>query len=304
MALSTSKCTTATLSNVAHNRGRTQSPVGLGMHFRLPPSSSSHRLSLASRSQRSVVVQAAQQDSAFEVPPSVLEALEGLGCDTSEGVTGFTPFTELFVGRTAMMGFAIGLATEIASGKGILQQTGLNDGTPNPLLFGFLVLAMGGGTAYSLKNTFEHVQAGTMTPEQYKRYASFFSILSVFGFDPKDAVAKYEGTYRAANEPETASSEEQSEEASTSPDSEVQQYSPSFSDGLTSIDELAYAQGVELNNARWGMVGFALAILIEAKTGGGMLPQFFGYLQQTGILGPGMYEVLIAEFTKYNPGSF
>ncbi|HBB33936.1 MAG TPA: high light inducible protein [Cyanobacteria bacterium UBA8803] len=38
---------------------------------------------------------------------------------------GFTNFAETWNGRLAMLGFAIGLATELLTGQGILQQLGL-----------------------------------------------------------------------------------------------------------------------------------------------------------------------------------
>lgn len=38
---------------------------------------------------------------------------------------GFTQFAENWNGRLAMLGFAIGLATELLTGKGILAQLGL-----------------------------------------------------------------------------------------------------------------------------------------------------------------------------------
>lgn len=38
---------------------------------------------------------------------------------------GFTRFAETWNGRLAMMGFAIGLATELLTGQGILSQIGL-----------------------------------------------------------------------------------------------------------------------------------------------------------------------------------
>jgi hypothetical protein len=38
---------------------------------------------------------------------------------------GFTQFAETWNGRLAMFGFAIGLATELLTGKGILSQLGL-----------------------------------------------------------------------------------------------------------------------------------------------------------------------------------
>jgi hypothetical protein len=38
---------------------------------------------------------------------------------------GFTAFAETWNGRLAMMGFVIGLATELLTGQGILAQIGL-----------------------------------------------------------------------------------------------------------------------------------------------------------------------------------
>ncbi|NEQ17624.1 MAG: high light inducible protein [Moorea sp. SIO3E2] len=42
-----------------------------------------------------------------------------------ESKFGFTNFAETWNGRLAMLGFAIGLATELLSGNGILEQLGL-----------------------------------------------------------------------------------------------------------------------------------------------------------------------------------
>ncbi len=42
-----------------------------------------------------------------------------------EGKIGFTQFAENWNGRLAMLGFVIGLATEVITGQGILSQIGL-----------------------------------------------------------------------------------------------------------------------------------------------------------------------------------
>lgn len=42
-----------------------------------------------------------------------------------ESKLGFTAFAETWNGRLAMLGFAIGLATELLTGQGILAQLGL-----------------------------------------------------------------------------------------------------------------------------------------------------------------------------------
>ncbi len=45
--------------------------------------------------------------------------------ETKETKFGFTEFAETWNGRLAMLGFVIGLATELITGKGILSQLGL-----------------------------------------------------------------------------------------------------------------------------------------------------------------------------------
>ncbi|MGK7915784.1 MAG: chlorophyll a/b-binding protein [Prochloraceae cyanobacterium] len=42
-----------------------------------------------------------------------------------ESKVGFTQFAETWNGRLAMLGFVIGLATELLTGQGILSQLGL-----------------------------------------------------------------------------------------------------------------------------------------------------------------------------------
>jgi hypothetical protein len=42
-----------------------------------------------------------------------------------QGKIGFTQFAENWNGRLAMLGFVVGLATEMLTGKGILSQLGL-----------------------------------------------------------------------------------------------------------------------------------------------------------------------------------
>ena len=44
---------------------------------------------------------------------------------TETSKVGFTAFAETWNGRLAMLGFVIGLATELLTGKGILEQLGL-----------------------------------------------------------------------------------------------------------------------------------------------------------------------------------
>ncbi len=45
--------------------------------------------------------------------------------ENREGKFGFTTFAENWNGRLAMLGFVIGILTELITGKGILAQLGL-----------------------------------------------------------------------------------------------------------------------------------------------------------------------------------
>ena len=45
--------------------------------------------------------------------------------ENQESKFGFTQFAETWNGRLAMLGFVIGIATELLTGQGILSQLGL-----------------------------------------------------------------------------------------------------------------------------------------------------------------------------------
>jgi hypothetical protein len=50
--------------------------------------------------------------------------------------------------------------------------------------------------------------------------------------------------------------------------------------------ETAFALDIEINNGRWAMIGFALAVGIESASGNGIVGQLIGYAKMTGVLGP------------------
>jgi len=55
----------------------------------------------------------------------VLESLRKKLMQNQESKFGFTQFAETWNGRLAMLGFVIGIATELLTGQGILSQLGL-----------------------------------------------------------------------------------------------------------------------------------------------------------------------------------
>ena len=112
------------------------------------------------------------------------------GFDTSEGIAGFTPFAELFIGRTAMGGFATGLAQELITGDGILAQIGWRD-QPNEGLFSFLLAFLAVSTVAGVGVTFKQMSSGEMSNAQFRRYQNFL------GLSPKDERARLEATREA-----------------------------------------------------------------------------------------------------------
>ncbi|KAK3289026.1 hypothetical protein CYMTET_3525 [Cymbomonas tetramitiformis] len=220
---------------------------------------------------RSSATPEAPQGPSVPLTPSYKAASEW-GLAPEEGVFGFKPFAELWVGRLAMLGFFIGLEEEFRTGNGVLAQLGLmEDGFANTPLFFTLLGLMGGASLVATTGTLIKLQRGDMTLNQFLGYAKFF------GFNQEQAalaaakklkeedLTLAETLSRITQEPSIPTEETTS--------------------GLSANDELAYARNVELENGRWAMMGFALTILIESATGYGTLPQLFYYIKLTGVLG-------------------
>ncbi len=203
------------------------------------------------------------------------------GFDTSEGIAGFTPFAELFIGRTAMGGFATGLAQELITGDGILAQIGWRD-QPNEGLFSFLLAFLAVSTVAGVGVTLKQMSSGEMSNAQLRRYQNFL------GLSPKDERARLEATREAQQKDldgAALADEFAAAAAAASPSAtfdEAPELSPRQEEDVTT----AYLRTVELDNARWAMVGFFAAVLMEAKTGGGIIPQGIMYGKMLGLLGP------------------
>mmetsp|Transcript_12877 Transcript_12877/g.31277 ORF Transcript_12877/g.31277 Transcript_12877/m.31277 type:complete len:268 (-) Transcript_12877:305-1108(-) len=207
------------------------------------------------------------------------------GFDTSEGIAGFTPFAELFIGRTAMGGFATGLAQELLTGDGILAQVGQRD-TPNEEMFAMMMAFLAGTTIAGVWVTFRQLTTGAMSNSQYKRYQSF---LGVSGAD-EAALNDAEATGRE-DEVDGALLAREFAAVSAAVDAdpgETMDMDPTTATMTAKQVEdgsMVYLKSVELNNARWAMVGFAVAVVMEAKTGGGIGDQLIMYGKMSGLLG-------------------
>jgi hypothetical protein len=206
------------------------------------------------------------------------------GFDTSEGIAGFTPFAELFIGRTAMGGFATGLAQELLTGDGILAQLGWRN-TPDPALFDFFIAFLASTTLAGVFVTLRQIQSGEMSVRQFKRYQAFL------GLSPRDEAEReaaaresqareLDGEALATEFAAVARSAAAADPAMTSMDDE-----PEMTPRQVNDAGMEYMKTVELNNARWAMVGFATAVVMEAKTGGGIVPQLIMYGKMSGVLG-------------------
>eukprot|EP00854_Cymbomonas_tetramitiformis_P017644 gene17644-21020_t len=147
------------------------------------------------------------------------------------------------------------------------------------------------------------IESADMSVVQYKRCAEFRSQIPGADLSQLRAEIKEYEEKVLAKQSEQALTEEEGEEsdgASDSPETEAApSAAPTSFGGLSEAAELEYAKGVELTNGRWAMVGFATAILVESYSGAGVVAQLLGYMQATGILGEGTYELLVREFTQY-----
>eukprot|EP00873_Tetraselmis_striata_P035425 jgi/Tetstr1/455689/TSEL_042497.t1 len=95
------------------------------------------------------------------------------GMDTSEGLFGFTPFAELWVGRLAMMGFITSIVEEGLTGQGTLQQIGI---TPSLGLFATMLAVFGGATLAGTGATIKQYNDGKMTNRQLGRVRGFLRL--------------------------------------------------------------------------------------------------------------------------------
>eukprot|EP00976_Prorocentrum_cordatum_P029176 594156-Prorocentrum_minimum.AAC.4 len=213
-----------------------------------------------------------------------------MGFDTSEGIFGFTPFSELWVGRQAMIGITLGVITEGLSGNTMLQQVGIDVQTAqaHELLFGALWLALFGATVVGAGLTLSRAKSGQMTSEEYKRYARFFGANTEETAEMEASMRKEGGLTKLLEAPPPRTQATNSalqpnelmwtvlrgvawliladERKEAKADKEGQ---PGFAIGG--------AQDVELNGGRLAMLGFVAAILVEAATGAGVMEQLTFY---------------------------
>ena len=69
--------------------------------------------------------------------------------DSMDSKWGFTNFAEIWNGRLAMMGFIIGLGTELLTGQGILDQMGMGWWRKSRLMFGHPKQTLGTSSSFT-----------------------------------------------------------------------------------------------------------------------------------------------------------
>lgn len=84
-----------------------------------------------------------------------------IGLPTDEGIFGFRPFAENWVGRLAMMGFITSIVEEAITGKGTLQQIGFN--TPDINLMWTIIGLASAATLAGTAKTLNDARSGKLT---------------------------------------------------------------------------------------------------------------------------------------------
>lgn len=218
-----------------------------------------------------------------------------MGLDLEEGVFGFTPFAELWTGRLAMAGFAVGVIEEMATGQGILEQIGVtNVYAPSEALAAVLMVLMCTPTAVASAKTLADAQNGAMTVRQFKRWANFLGLRNDEDASVVAYMKKADGLSAALRLRDDNSVGVRQELPLTDapacawPRENAPDFCPVDFRSEREIEadaSMDYARQVEINNGRAAMVGFAAAVCAEAASGGGVFSQLIWMFKASGLLG-------------------
>lgn len=232
---------------------------------------------------------------------------DSIGLDTSDGIGGFTPFAEQWVGRWAQIGFVSSIIGEFVTGRGTLGQLGFE--TPSLPLLVFLVGGMGVATLAGTGNTISRLSGKKMTKSEVDRYRSFLNLNNSDDYKQEAMAMKRKGDFTTPGNDQQAIDEAKSAGApidsflSVNEQVEGQQAAAEIKAPISAAErkdqqirsademyfgasgELSYARDIEITNGRYAMLGFAAAIVVEAATGEGIIGQCITYLKWSGILG-------------------
>lgn len=268
---------------------------------------------------RAMVVRAQAQSTAN--PLSAF--LKSVGNDPSEGVFGFKPFAETWVGRWAMLGFASSMVAEFVTGRGTLGQLGLE---PSPALFAVLCVLSGAVVVGGTVDTVRKVAGKQLSRADVARYKNFLGLNKENDWMAEAKLMKQRGDFttpgndmaaieasKAAGSPadrflslndrqEGVAAAQELKEANGSVATLTKEQEgtevaakqqPSLSlaerraieEQIMLQNDVEYAREVEVGQGRLAMVGFLSAVLVEAATGNGILGQLIVYCKMSGLLG-------------------
>lgn len=106
-------------------------------------------------------------------PPPRPQFADSIGLPTDEGLFGFRPFSEVWCGRLAMMGFVTSIVEEATTGQGTLRQIGLE---PSSGLLTFMLAALGTAVVVGSASTAAKLVKKEMTKKDVARYRNFLGL--------------------------------------------------------------------------------------------------------------------------------
>lgn len=295
----------------------------------VPAATPKVNVALQGRTSRKTVLVRATQST--PPPPqqdknAVAKFSDSIGLPTDEGFFGFKPFSEVWTGRWAMLGFVASIIGEGVTGRGTLGQLGID--TPSQPILIALCTVFGGLTVAASGVTLKKIWSKEMSKKDVSRYKNFLGLNNPDDYKVEEAKMKKKGDfttpgldYNAINasraegsladevlSPSSSAQEQEAAREMKSRSTSVAQLEPpstsnvvKVADPLPSVSqpgevdledklfnnyELRYARRVELDNGRAAMIGFLAAILVEAATGKGIILQVIMYLKLSGLLGP------------------
>ncbi|KAK9802691.1 hypothetical protein WJX73_007227 [Symbiochloris irregularis] len=228
----------------------------------------------------------AQQSSAPK--PDIAKFSDNIGLPTDEGIFGFKPFPEVWVGRLAMAGFVTSCVVEFQTGKGTLQQLGLY--TPNDALFYTTLALSTGASVFAFGRTLSRALTGNMSKTELKRYGRALG-LSDEASQISETETEMKSNWQGKPDTPPSSLTGSGSDNPTDTFQNEQAQSPAKpaplpEDTIFVEPSERYARNVEIQNGRAAMIGFLGSTVVEAATGKGILSQVLWYFKLVNILGP------------------
>lgn len=124
--------------------------------------------------------------------PGVAKFADSIGLPTDEGIFGFRPFAEVWVGRLAMAGFLTSIIEEAVTGRGTLRQIGLE---PSEGLLTGMLAVLGVAVIAGSASTAVKLAQRKMTAKDVARYKNFLGLNNANDFVQAAAEMKRRGDF-------------------------------------------------------------------------------------------------------------